>query len=105
MKKSKLALKLLGGAAVVAALGWFAYANAGQSVDVDFGLFTLSGVSLPVLAYGSVIVGMLLVVAISWRSDLRARQALEKYDRIAANVMADTPPAEERVEQEIEPRI
>ena len=102
MRRGKLALRILGGALVVAALGWFAYANAGQSVDVEFGLFTLSDVSLPVLAFGSVILGMLFIVAISWRSDLRARQALEKYDQIAANVMADMPPADERLEQEVE---
>ena len=102
MKKSKMGLRLFGGAVVVAALGWFAYANADTSVTVDFGLFRLSDVSLPVVAYGSVIVGMLLVVAISWRSDLRARQALDKYDQIAANVMGDMPQSREEELEEVE---
>jgi uncharacterized integral membrane protein len=105
MNRRKLALQTLGGAIAVVVLGWFAYANGGQSVDLHFGLFTLRDVSLPVVVYGSVIVGMLLVVGVSWRSDLRAQQALKKYDQIAAKAMAGVPPAaDERVEQKAEPK-
>ena len=87
MKWRALIWKVLGGALVVAALAWFAYANSDQSVDIDFGLFTLRGISLPVLVYGSVIVGMLLVVLVGLRSDMRTRQALDRYDQIAADVL------------------
>ncbi|UCC74795.1 MAG: hypothetical protein JSV86_09680 [Gemmatimonadota bacterium] len=89
MKWRALSIKVLSGAALVALLAWFAYANSGQSVDIDLGLFTLRGVSLPVLVYGSVVVGMLLMVAVSLRNDLRTQQALDRYDKIAADVLRD----------------
>jgi len=89
MSKGKKLLRIAGGALVIAVLAWFAYANAGRYVDLRFGLFTLRAVSLPVVIYGSVIVGMLLVIGVSWRNDLRTRQALKKYDQIASNVMDD----------------
>jgi len=89
MKNGKLLVRILGGALLVTALAWFAYANDGRYVDLRFGLFTLRDVSLPVVIFGSVIVGMLLVIAVSWRTDLRTRQALKKYDQIGAGVMND----------------
>ena len=89
MSKGKKLLRIAGGALVVAVLAWFAHANAGRYVDLRFGLFTLRSVSLPVVIYGSVIVGMLLVIGVSWRNDLRTRQALKKYDQIASGVMSD----------------
>jgi uncharacterized integral membrane protein len=101
MNKGKLAIRMLGGAAVVVALAWFAYANTGQYVDVHFGLFSLRDVSVPAVMYGSVIVGMLLVLGISWRSDLRTRRALERYDQIAANVLDDFESQEERVNEQV----
>ena len=89
MKKKALLFRILGGVVAVVALGWFAYANGGQTVDVHLGLFTLRGVSLPVVIYGSVIAGMLLVVGVSARSDLRAQKALKRYDQIAADALKD----------------
>ena len=56
-------------------------------MDVRLGLFTLRGVSLPVVIYGAAIIGMLLMVAVSLRNDLRTRQALDHYDKIAADVL------------------
>ncbi len=87
MNKKTFAVRALIGVVVVAALAWFASANSGQSVDVRFGLFTLRGVSLPVVIYGAAIIGMLLMVAVSLRNDLRTRQALDHYDKIAADVL------------------
>ncbi|UCC84794.1 MAG: hypothetical protein JSW46_07695 [Gemmatimonadota bacterium] len=87
MKWRALAFKVIGGALIVALLAWFAYANSDQSVDIKLGLFTLRGISLPVLVYSSVVVGMLLMVAFGLRNDMRTRQALDRYDKIAADVM------------------
>lgn len=89
MKKNVLLLRILGGMVAVVGLGWFAYANGGQTVDLHLGLFTLRGISVPVVVYGSVIAGMLLVVGVSARSDLRSQKALERYDQIAANALRD----------------
>ncbi len=87
MKWRALTWKVLGGGLIVALLAWFAYANSDQSVDIKLGLFTLRGISLPILVYGSVVVGMLLMVAVGLRNDMRTRQALDRYDKIAADVM------------------
>jgi uncharacterized integral membrane protein len=87
MKWRALSFKIAGGALIVALLAWFAYANSDQSVDIKLGLFTLRGISLPILVYGSVVVGMLLMVAVGLRNDMRTRQALDRYDKIAADVM------------------
>jgi uncharacterized integral membrane protein len=102
MKKGALAVRILSGALAVAALGWFAYANSGQTVDIDLGLFTLRGLSLPVVVYGSVIAGMLIVVGVGARADLRAQQALKRYDQIAANVLDDFESQEEGVAEKAE---
>lgn len=89
MKKNVLLFRILGGVVAVVGLGWFAYANGGQTVDLHLGLFTLRGISFPVVVYGSVIAGMLIVVGVSARSDLRSQKALERYDQIAANALKD----------------
>jgi len=89
MSKGKKLLRFVGGALVVVALAWFAHANSGRYVDLRFGLFTLRAVSLPVVIYGSVILGMLLVVGVSWRNDLRTRQALKKVDQLGSNMMGE----------------
>ncbi len=96
MNKRTLAFRIAGGVVAVVALGWFAYANGGQTVDLHLGLFTLRGVSLPVVVYGSVIAGMLLVVGVSARADLRAQKALKRYDQIAADALKDFETDEER---------
>jgi uncharacterized integral membrane protein len=87
MKWRALTFKIVGGALIVALLAWFAYANSDQSVDIKLGLFTLRGISLPILVYGSMVVGMLLMVAVGLRTDMRTRQALDRYDKIAADVL------------------
>jgi uncharacterized integral membrane protein len=89
MKWRALSLKIIGGALIVALLAWFAYANSDQSVDVDLGLFTLHGIPLPVLVYASLVAGMLIMVAVGLRNDVRTLQALDRYDKIAADVLKD----------------
>ncbi|MGD8868047.1 MAG: hypothetical protein PVI01_10465 [Gemmatimonadales bacterium] len=95
MKKKALLLRALGGVVAVLALGWFAYANAGQTVDLHLGLFTLRGISFPVVVYGSIVAGMLLVVGVTARADLRTQKALQRYDQIAANALKDFDSGEE----------
>lgn len=101
MKKGALTIRILGGVLLVGALSWFAYANSGQSVELKFGLFTLRGLSLPFVVYASVIVGMLVVLGVSFRSDLRARQALRRYDQIAADVLGGIEDESETAREEV----
>jgi uncharacterized integral membrane protein len=73
-----LGLKVVLGGMGVILLGWFAFEHFDQSVDLDFGLFTISGVLLPFAIFGAVVVGMLIMVGVGLRSDLRTRQELER---------------------------
>lgn len=57
----------------------FAVANGGETVTVELGLVTLRGVSLPLVVFCSVLVGMILVLAAGLRADLRTRRRLERY--------------------------
>ncbi len=73
-----LGLKLgLGGMGIIL-LGWFAFEHFDQSVDLDLGLFTMSGVPLPFAIFGAVVVGMLIMVGVGLRSDLRTRRELRR---------------------------
>lgn len=101
MKWRALTYKVIGGALVVALLAWFAYANSSQSVDIKLGLFTLRGISLPILVYGSVVVGMLLMVAVGLRNDMRTSQALDRYDKIAADVLQDIEGPDQNTKEEV----
>lgn len=87
--KSQRVIRSAIGAVLVGALGWLAYAHMDQSVELRFGLFTLHDVPLPIVMYGALVVGMLAMVGVSLRNDLRVRQALKRYDKIAADVLAD----------------
>jgi uncharacterized integral membrane protein len=73
-RRGNVALRIGLGLAGVLLLAWFAHAHAGQSVTLRFGLFTLRSVSLPLALYGAVIVGMLIVLGVGLRGDLRARR-------------------------------
>lgn len=101
--KKLLALRLTIGAVVVGALGWFAYANMDQTIELRFGFFTLIGISLPVVLYGAVVLGMLAMLAVGIRNDLRTRSALKRYDQIASDVLADIE-ADEPDVQEVQRR-
>lgn len=80
MNRRDIAVRLIGGALALIVLAWFAYANAGERVDVDFLLFTLRDVSLPTILYGAVIVGMLVILGVGFRADLRLRRHLGGRD-------------------------
>ncbi|MGE0159080.1 MAG: hypothetical protein AB7T31_06665 [Gemmatimonadales bacterium] len=71
--------KVLGGAGVIAALALamgFASLNTGQRVTLRLGLITLYGVPLTVVAFGSVLAGMLVMLVAGVRSDLKVRSIL-----------------------------
>ena len=71
--------KVLGGAGVIAAraLGMgFASLNSGQRVTLRLGLITLYGVPLTVVAFGSVLAGMVVMLVAGVRSDLKVRSIL-----------------------------
>jgi len=94
MSKRDIAIRVIGGALAVIVLAWFANANAGERVDIDFLLFAVRDVSLSVVLYGAVIVGMLLVLLVGLRTDLRARRQIQRYKRIAGDLAGDGDPAQ-----------
>ena len=61
----------------VAAL--FAVQNGGVRVPINLGIVTIRSVSLPVVVFTSVIVGMLLVFLAGLRADLKTRRMLRRY--------------------------
>ena len=54
----------------------FAWLNSGQLVVLRLGLVTLYGVPLTVVAFGSVLAGMLVMLVAGIRSDLSVRRIL-----------------------------
>ena len=71
--------KVLGGAGVIAALALamgFASLNSGQRVTLRLGLMTLYGVPLTVVAFGSVLAGMVVMLVAGVHSDLKVRSIL-----------------------------
>ncbi|UCF21263.1 MAG: hypothetical protein JSU87_07745 [Gemmatimonadota bacterium] len=87
MSKRVIALRLGAALVAVAALVLFAYENASQSVDLSLGVFTLRGLSLPVVLYAAVVIGMAVMLLAGLRSDLRTHDALKHYDKIASDVL------------------
>ena len=70
------------GFVVLAGLAFaFAAANGGQVVRVELGIATLRNVSLPVVVFGSVLLGMVVVFLAGLRADLRTRKVLRRYRR------------------------
>lgn len=68
---------------VVAGLAFgFAVANGDQHVSVELGIVTLRSVSLPVLVFASVLLGMLAVFLAGLRADLRTRHTLRRYREV-----------------------
>ncbi len=71
--------RLLGGAVTLALLALclrFAYLNSGQRVTLRTDLVTLYGVPLTVVVFGSVLVGMVVMLVAGIRSDLKVRKVL-----------------------------
>jgi uncharacterized integral membrane protein len=77
--------RVLAGVGVTALLGvslLFAALNSGQRVTLRLGVMTLYGVPLTVVAFGSVIGGMLIMLVAGIRSDMKVRRILRA--RLAA---------------------
>ena len=71
--------RLLGGLGIAALLAFslvFASLNSGQRVTLRLGIGTVYGVPLTVVAFGSVIVGMVVMLVAGVRSDLKVRRIL-----------------------------
>ncbi len=67
----------LGGVLVALALAMgFASLNSGQRVTLRLGFVTLYGVPLTVVAFASLLVGMLVMLVAGVRSDLKVRRIL-----------------------------
>jgi len=66
-------------AAFSAVAALFAVQNGGVRVPVRLWIVTFPSVSLPVLVFGCVAVGMLLVFLAGLRADLRTRRMLRRY--------------------------
>lgn len=60
----------------------FAVANGEERVTVELGLLTVRRVSLPMVVFVSVLLGMVLVLAAGLRADLRTRRRLRRYREI-----------------------
>lgn len=57
----------------------FAVSNGDELVTVELGLITVRRVSLPLVVFVSVLLGMVLVLAAGLRADLRTRRRLRRY--------------------------
>lgn len=71
--------RFLGGLGVAVLLGFslfFASLNSGQRVTLRLGFATVYGVPLTVVAFGSVIVGMVVMLVAGIRSDLKVKRIL-----------------------------
>ncbi|MFW6193528.1 MAG: hypothetical protein ACOC83_08580 [Gemmatimonadota bacterium] len=75
----RLWVRILALVVVVGAATAFAAANGGQFVRLDLGLVVITNVSVPMLVFGSVLVGMVAVLLAGLRADLRTRRRLQRY--------------------------
>lgn len=75
-------IRVLNFLVVAGAATAFAAANGDQWVRIELGVVTLSRVSLPVVVFASVLLGMVLVLAAGLRGDLRARRRLRRYEEL-----------------------
>lgn len=94
-------------AIVVTSLG-FAYFNSGQRVTLRLGFATLYGVPLTVVAFGSIIAGMVVMLGAGIRSDMKVRRILrarleeegrEERDRFIDQSQQDLFPEESKNEE------
>lgn len=82
--------RLAGGAGVVAVVALslgFAYLNGNQRVTLRLGVATFYGVPLTVVAFGALLVGMVIMLGAGIRSDLKVRRILRA--RLAEEGMED----------------
>lgn len=65
----------------------FAALNGDRRVTIDFGIATLHRVPVTFVVFGSLLVGMLVMLAVGVRSDLKVRRILR--NRLATGVHAE----------------
>lgn len=75
MTRTRLLVATATVAAVALAMG-FASLNSGQRVTVRLGLVTLYGIPLTVVAFASLLLGMVVMLVAGIRSDLKVRRIL-----------------------------
>jgi len=73
-------MRLLDFFLLVAAALAFTAANGGERVQVELGLITLQRVSLPVVVFASVLLGMALCILAGLRTDLRNRRRMRRWE-------------------------
>jgi len=76
---SGIGRRMLFVAAFSAVAALFAVQNGGIRVPVHLGIVTARSVSLPIVVFTSVILGMLLVLLAGLRADLKTRRMLRRY--------------------------
>lgn len=76
---SSVGWRMLLVAAFSAIAALFAVQNGGVHVPLRLGIVTIRSVSLPVVVFTSVILGMLLVFLAGLRADLKTRRMLRRY--------------------------
>jgi uncharacterized integral membrane protein len=57
----------------------FAWLNMGERVTLRLGLLTLRSIPLSAVVFVSILVGMILVFAVGFRSDLKTRRMVRRY--------------------------
>ncbi len=102
--------RLTSAAGVVAVLGLsvgFASLNGGQRVTLRLGVATFYGVPLTVVAFGGMVVGMVIMLGASIHSDLKVRrilrarlaeEGLQESQRFVDQSQQDLFPGEQRKE-------
>lgn len=66
-------------AAFTAAAFLFAVQNGGVRVPLYLGVLTIRSVSLSVVVFAAILLGMLLIILAGLRADLRTRRMLRRY--------------------------
>lgn len=77
---SRLWSRVLAFVLVAGAAFWFTVENAARQVTLDLILFRVSA-SVPLVVFGSVLTGMIIVFLVGLRADLQTRRTLERFRR------------------------
>ena len=78
---------------VALAAFWFTAANSGERVTIDLVLLRLTA-PLPLVVFGSVLVGMIAVALVGVRADLETRRSILRYREVAARSTSADPVSE-----------
>jgi len=76
---SSIGRRMLFVAVFSAAAALFAVQNGAIRVPLHLGVVSLRSVSLPVVVFSAVVVGMLMVLLAGLRADLKTRRMLRRY--------------------------